>query len=455
MRKMHGWAVRAILFCAALAMIALGVTTASAQTFRGTILGTVTDTSGAAILNAKVTIRNVDTGIERSTETTADGGYLVPELPVGTYTVTIEQSGFQKSVTTGVRVDIAAERRVDASLKPGQISQQVIVEGETLPQVDTTSDTLGGTIENRQIEDLPINGRDYTKLLIMVPGAVGEPNGGGDSPGSYGLFSANGSRGRSNNYLLDGTDMNDGYRNLPAINQGGVFGVPGTILPEDSIAELSVLSNFQPEFGRNSGAVVNIVTKSGGNVVHGAAFEDFRNAVLNARNYFNTTDQPKDAFRNNQFGGAIGGPIIKDKAFFYFSYEGQREGMAITSINSVPELGDYSAAIADLGGNPGACTTTIIACIDNNAAVVNPVVKNLYDLCDSNGRCSGQNNVWPTSTQIGGPATNNLDSLIAKIDYNLNQSNQISGRYFFGNSHQSFPLGVGGGNNLPNTNTNA
>ena len=116
------------------------------------------------------------------------------------------------------------------------MSQQVIVEGETLPQVDATSDTLGGTIENRQIENLPINGRDYTKMFIMVPGAVGEPNGGGDSPGSYGLFSANGSRGRSNNYLLDGTDMNDGYRNLPAINQGGVFGVPGTILPEDSIS---------------------------------------------------------------------------------------------------------------------------------------------------------------------------------------------------------------------------
>jgi hypothetical protein len=325
MGKMPGFHIRVVLFCAALILTAVvAATPASAQTFRGTILGTVTDTSGAAVLNAKVSALNVDTGVERTTETNSEGSYLIPELPIGTYKVTISQSGFQTTVTNGVTVDVAAERRVDAVLKPGQVSQQVIVEGETLPQVDTTSDTLGGTIENRQIENLPINGRDYTKLLIMVPGAVGEPNGGGDSPGSYGLFSANGSRGRSNNYLLDGTDMNDGYRNLPAINQGGVFGVPGTILPEDSIAELSVLSNFQPEFGRNSGAVVNIVTKSGGNDVHGAVFEDFRNAVLNARNYFNTTDQPKDAFRNNQFGGAVGGPIVKDKAFFYLSYEGQR-----------------------------------------------------------------------------------------------------------------------------------
>src|SRR5580692_7472198 len=196
MGNLRGCGVRVVLFCAALILTAVGASPASAQTFRGTILGTVTDTSGAAVLNAKVTAHNVDTGVDRSTDTTADGGYLIPELAVGIYTVTVELSGFQKSVTTGVRVDIATDRRVDATLKPGQVSQQVIVEGETLPQVDATSDTLGGTIENRQIENLPINGRDYTKLLIMVPGAVGEPNGGGDSPGSYGLFSANGSRGR-------------------------------------------------------------------------------------------------------------------------------------------------------------------------------------------------------------------------------------------------------------------
>ncbi len=464
MGNLRGCGVRVVLFCAALILTAVGAIPASAQTFRGTILGTVTDTSGAAVLNAKVTAHNVDTGVDRSTDTTADGGYLIPELAVGIYTVTVELSGFQKSVTTGVRVDIAGERRVDATLKPGQVSQQIIVEGETLPQVDATSDTLGGTIENRQIEDLPINGRDYTKLLIMVPGAVGEPNGGGDSPGSYGLFSANGSRGRSNNYLLDGTDMNDGYRNLPAINQGGVFGVPGTILPEDSISELSVQSNFQAEYGRNSGAVVNVVTKSGGNNFHGAAFEDFRNSVLNARNFFNTTDQPKDAFRNNQFGGAVGGPIVKDKAFFYLSYEGQREGMAITSINTVPTLNDgvlgdqndYAQVIQSIGGNPSLCTTTVLNCIDGQApGVINPVIKNFYDLCNSNGHCSGGQNIWPLTSQIGGPATNNLDSVLAKIDYNWNQRNQISGRYFFGNSNQSFPLGVGGGNNLPNTNTNA
>ena len=202
-------------------------------------------------------------------------------------------------------------------------------------------------------------------MLIMVPGAAGEPNGGGDSPGSYGLFSANGSRGRANNFLLDGTDMNDGYRNLPAINQGGVFGTPGTVLPLDAVSELKVLSNFEAEYGRNSGAVVNIVTKSGTNDIHGTLFEDFRNKDSRMRATISTpTDLPKDAFRNNQYGGAVGGPIVTNKTFFFVAYEGQREGLAITSENVVPTLNstdpnavsnanDYAQAVVALpGGNP-------------------------------------------------------------------------------------------------------
>ncbi len=463
MKIARRWSLRSAFVCAALFAMLLGVTTSQAQTFRGTILGTVTDSTGAAVVGAHVTVHNVDTGVDRMTDTTTDGGYLMPELPVGNYNVTVEMKGFQKTATNGVLVSVAAERRVDAVLKPGEVSQQITVSGETLPVVETASDTLGGAFENHEIEELPINGRDYTKLLIMVPGTAGEPNGGGDSPGSYGLFSADGSRGRSNNYILDGTDMNDGYRNLPAINQGGVFGVPGTILPEDSIQELNVLTNFESEYGRNSGAVVSIVTRSGTNQLHGSVFEDFRNAVLNARNFFNAVGQPKDAFRNNQFGGSVGGPITKDKTFFYASYEGQREGMAITSLNSVPTLNDgvlgdpndYAQAITSLGGNPALCTSTVIACVQGNSAVVNPAILRLYNLCNTNGHCSGGTNVWPTTTAAGGLATNNLDSALIKIDHNLNANNQISGRYFFGNSHQSFPLGVGGGNNLPNTNTNA
>ena len=147
----------------------------------------------------------------------------------------------------------------------------------------------------------------------------------------------NGSRGRSNNFLLDGTDMNDGYRNDPAINEAGVFGDPATILPIDAVAELRVLSNYEPEYGRNSGAVVNIVTKSGTNNLHGSLLEYWRSGQLGARNFFNIDGTPKNSFLNNQFGGALGGPIVKDKTFFYLNYEGQRESGKQSGTACVPD----------------------------------------------------------------------------------------------------------------------
>src|SRR5437660_5815665 len=146
----------------------------------------------------------------------------------------------------------------------------------------------------------------------------------------------NGARGSSNNFLLDGTDMNDGYRNDPAINEAGVFGTPATILPIDAVAELRVLSNFEAEYGRNAGAVINIVTKSGTNDLHGSLIEYFRNSALDARNFFNFASQPKAGFHNNQFGGSLGGPIVKDKTLFFLNYEGQREKVGVVTLANVP-----------------------------------------------------------------------------------------------------------------------
>src|SRR5499427_2908614 len=198
-----------------LALILLVAVNLSAQTFRGTILGTVTDPSGAVVAGAKVTVKNTGTGLERATETSSDGSYSVPELPIGTYNVTVSQSGFQSFQATGVAVDVATERRVDAILKTGDVMTKVEVSGDLLPQVETTSAELGGTLTADTIESLPVNGRDYQKLIYLNPGIAGSPDQISDSPGSYGTFSMNGSRGRSNNFLLDGTDMNDGYRNDP------------------------------------------------------------------------------------------------------------------------------------------------------------------------------------------------------------------------------------------------
>src|SRR5580704_16080250 len=417
------------LVIAVIAVVLLGVAV-NAQTFRGTILGTVTDTSGAVVPGAKVTVRNVNTGLERSSPTSADGSYALPELPPGTYKVTISQSGFQTSVTNGVTVEAATERRVDAALKPGQVTEQVEVSSESLPLVESTSDTLGGVLTQETVKDLPINGRDYTKLIFLNPGVSGSPDQITDSPGSFGEFSMNGARGRSNNYLLDGTDMNDGYRNDPAINQAGVFGTPSTILPIDAVAEVRVISNFEPEYGRNAGAVVNIVTKSGTNAFHGTAAEYFRNDALDARNYFNPvknangTNNPKAPFHNNQYGGSLGGPIVKDKTFFFVDYEGQQEPVGVVTIAQVPT-----------GTGPGGALSP------NDAT--NPVIAKLL-----------ATNPWPApnlapgalfhsgTASVVSPSFNRLTSVIAKIDQNFNANNLLTGRYFFGDSVQSFPLAL-------------
>jgi hypothetical protein len=409
------------------------------QTFRGTILGSVTDPSGAFIAGATVKVRNVATGLERTTTTSADGSYAVPELPVGTYSVTVTQTGFETFVATAVTVDVATERRVDAALKTGAVSARVEVSAEDLPMVETTSNELGGVITAQTVENMPVNGRDYTKLIYLNPGVSGSPDQISDSPGSFGEFSMNGARGRSNNYLLDGTDMNDGYRNDPAINQAGVFGDPSTILPLDAVAEVNVLSNFEPEYGRNAGAVVNIVTKSGSNSIHGTAGEYFRNDALDARNYFNPSNLPKAPFHNNQYGASLGGPIVKDRTFFYADYEGQREPVSVVTNSNVPT-----------GTGPGGELSPILG-VDTS----NPVIANLL----ARHPWPAPNLSDPGPYQVGtasvvAPSYNYLTSFIAKIDHSINTNNNLTGRYFFGDSIQSFPLALtASGGQLPGFNT--
>ncbi len=418
------------------------------QTFRGTILGSVTDPSGAYVAGATVKVRNVATGLERTTVTSGDGSYSVPELPIGTYSVTVTQTGFQTAVTNNVEVDVATDRRVDAQLKTGQVTQTVEVSGGDLPQIETQSNDLGGVLTSKSVEDMPINGRDYTKLIFLNPGVAGSPDQITDSPGSFGEFSMNGARGRSNNYLLDGTDMNDGYRNDPAINQGGVFAVPSAILPIGAVDEMKVLSNFQPEYGRNAGAVVNIVTKSGSNKWHGELFEYFRNDALDARNYFNQVGEQRAPFHNNQFGGALGGPIVKDKTFFFMDYEGQRETVGTVTLACVPD--------------PTQVQNDINAIIASNGTV-SPVTKAMLKFwptpnipgapAANDSGCAATGPTIPNASLIT-PSYNNLSSVIGKIDHYFNTNNILTGRYFFGDSTQSFPLALtASGGQLPGFNT--
>jgi len=424
--------------------VLLSTTLLVGQTFRGTILGSVTDPSGAVVAGATVKVRNLGTGLERTTATSTDGSYAVPELPIGTYSVTVTQTGFKTFVATAVAVDVATERRVDAALETGEVSIRVEVSAEELPLVETTSNDLGGVITAQTVENMPVNGRDYTKLIFLNPGVAGSPDQITDSPGSFGEFSMNGARGRSNNYLLDGTDMNDGYRNDPAINQAGVFGTPSTILPIDAVAEVNVLSNFEPEYGRNSGAIVNIVTKSGANKVHGTAGEYFRNSALDARNFFNPVGTPKAPFHNNQYGASLGGPIIKDKTFFYIDYEGQQEPVGVVTIASVPtgNAADGSLLPSDSTDPSG----VIPALLARHPWPAPNLAK---------GTPPGQPTPpTPGTASVVSPSFNKLTSFIAKIDQNFNANNNLTGRYFFGDSVQSFPLALtASGGQLPGFNT--
>ncbi|HLJ26429.1 MAG TPA: TonB-dependent receptor [Candidatus Angelobacter sp.] len=401
----------------------------SAQTFRGGIQGTVTDSQGAVIPDADVTVSNPDTGLSRPTKSDAQGEYLVTELPIGTYQVTAKKAGFHDETVKSVKVEVSATSRVDFRLQL-PAAYEVLDVSAGAPLVDTVENNMGGTLEAEQFADLPVSGRDFTKLLVMVPGSGGDPSGVADSPGSFGLFSVNGNRGRSNNYLLDGTDMNDGYRNLPAINQGGVFGTPATILPIDALQEISIINSTEAEYGRNSGATVNIVTKSGTNRIHGSVYEYFRNNGLDARNFFNPVGTPQNVFHNNQYGVSLGGPIVKDKTFWFVAYEGQREGVGIPTVATVPTQADINQAIADNGG------------------VVNPVIAGLL-----------ARHPWPAPTLPDGTlitsdsARNRVDSLIGKIDQHVGKSDILTGRYYYGNSDQSFPLALVGGGILPGFNT--
>jgi len=428
--------VAILVLCLAIAVLFLAPI-ASAQTFRGAIQGTVLDSSGASVSGAQVTVTDTGTNLSRVVTAGEGGAYVFGELPLGTYKVTAAKAGFKTAVADGITVATATVQRVDLTLSPGEAKELVTVR-ESAALVDTIGDTQGGTLDSKQLADLPTNGRDFDKAILLVPGANADAAGITDSPGSFGTFSMNGNRGRSNNYLLDGTDMNDGYRNDPAINQAGVFGTPATLLPLDALAEIPVISGADAQFGRNAGAIVNIVTKSGTNELHGSVFEDFRNSAMDARNFFNTAGTPQNPFHNNSFGASVGGPIVKDRTFFFFAYEGERESGGISSLGHVPTQADIAAAqaspeLASLGGE--------------SPVIANLLARNPWPSpnipTDSNG-----NNLLATTL-----FSNRVDSLIGKIDQHFGKGDVLTGRYYFGDSYQSFPFAIVGGGVLPGYNT--
>jgi len=317
------------------AVILFAAPLANAQSTGGRIRGTVIDTSGAAIAAAKVTIINDATHATRDAEAGANGEYIFLEVPVGTYEVDAQSTGFKKYVRKGIVLNLNEVVNLDITLQVGSAVDTIEVTGAA-PLVDTTSTQLGAVVNERAVSQLPLAQRDAYQLLQLQPGVQSQLG----VDGVYGsdragVVSVNGGRGRDNNYTVNGGDGNDQFANLPAIQPS-----------PDAIAEFRVLTNtFDAEYGRNSGAVVNVVTKSGTNDFHGNAYDFFRNKDLNARGFF---DSQKLDYLQNQFGATLGGPIIKNKTFFFASFEGNRirKGTSSDTV-AVPTQaernGDFSA----------------------------------------------------------------------------------------------------------------
>src|ERR1700736_2143785 len=289
------------------------VISTKAQSTGGRIRGTVTDPSGGAVSGAKLQLTNEANGTQRDTVSGANGEYIFLEVPVGTYQLEISQQGFKKYSRKSLVVNLNEVLSLDVPLQLGGTSETVEVTGAP-PVVDTTSTQLGAVVNERSSTQLPLNQRDVYQLLQLQPGVQSQLGNdlfyGSDKAG---VVTVNGGRGRSNNYSVNGGDGNDLFANLPAIEPS-----------PDSIEEFRVISNsFDAEYGRNSGAVVNVITKSGTNSLHGSVYEFLRNDVLNAH-AFTFTPAPKPGFKQNQFGGTLGGPIKKDKTFIFGAYEGRR-----------------------------------------------------------------------------------------------------------------------------------
>jgi hypothetical protein len=346
----------------ALSLFLICSTLLTAQSTGGRILGRVADPSGAVLSGVKVTATNEATGASREAVTNDSGEYVLVSVQPATYSIAYELTGFKKNVEKGILVDVNQVVTVNATLQIGG-SQEVVEVTSEAAQVDTTSTQLGAVINDRSINELPLNSRDTYQFLQLQPGVQAQLGNGNGSLfyGSQdtGSVSVNGGRTRANNFSVNGGDANDQFVNSPTIQPS-----------PDSVEEFRVITNtFDAEYGRNSGSVVNVITKSGSNSLHGDIFEYFRNTVLDARNYF---DLGRPQWNQNQFGGTLGGPIKKDRTFFFVSYEGRRirEGLtsqAVSVPSGTPSLtaptGEFSGDFSGVGGfaNGGSISDSFVA----------------------------------------------------------------------------------------------
>lgn len=418
------------VFVIELFLLALGVVRLDAQAVGGTILGAVRDASGAAVVKAPVTVSSVDTGLTRTIYTDQAGEYTAPSLPPGVYTVIVEMPGFKKTSIGALQLGVDQKQRVDITLEIGAVAETVQVEGQS-PVVKSDSSELGETVTEQQIKDLPLNGRDFVQLTRVIPGVVrGIPGANIDGAGSLAWrasasFSANGQRTRDNNFLLDGVDNNETW-----LNSVVVF--PSV----DALEEFKVqTSTYSAEFGRSSGGVVNIQIKSGTNNFHGSLFEFLRNDKFDANDWFNDKfGRKKPPFRQNQFGGAFGGRIVRDRTFFFMDYQGGRIRQAQSYLSTVPSLamrtGDFSElkrVIYDpLSQSPFASNLIPEARWDTAAK---NIISQLYPSPNVAGQLSAATGQTINNFLRNPVQTRNDDQFDVKVDHTISSNNHFFIRY--------------------------
>jgi hypothetical protein len=382
-----------------------------AQTFRGAISGTLTDPSGAAIPDASIRLNSQATGLSRTTLTGGAGDFSFPDLPLGQYSLTVQKEGFQTLKMDALEAVVSKVTNVNLTLSVA--SQNAIVEVTAqAATLETTSTALVGVVGPRMVSDLPMNGRDFRQMLKLAPGV---------SPQSS---SVNGNRTSGNNYQIDGADNNDAFHNSTAVNQGGVSGIAGTLLPIEAIDQFAVQTNAGAEVGRNSGSSVNLVIKSGTNQFHGSAYYFNRNEFFASASPFQTPGAKARKIRNDQYGFSLGGPVIKNKTFFFLTGEAQKAIAGLSLLNTHPST----------------------AWVDNAKSVlarynvpVNQVSTNLLSIWPTRG-----NALPATANNFLATDQNDYDSYngIVKVDHNFNEANSLSVRYFGGTGKQAADIGI-------------
>ena len=429
----------------ALCVVALSLglaAAAAAQSVSGTILGAVTDSSGATVAGAKVTIVNEGTGLTRVLTADSNGEYTAPALPTGHYTITSEMTGFKTVAMSNIEVGVDQRVRINIKHEVGAMTESVSVTAET-PLIQTASSELGTTVGSSQIEALPLNGRNFVSLTRSIPGVLrGIPGANVDGAGSLAWrasasFSANGMRARDNNYMLDGVDNNETW--LQSV----------VIFPSvDALDEFKLqTSTYSAEFGRSLGGVVNLQIKSGTNNLHGSGFEFHRNDAFDANNFFNNrAGRAKPEFKQNQFGGTIGGPVFKDKTFFFADYQGHREALGHVFLSTVPSMAMRAGNFSELNREIYDSTTgqpfpgKVIP--DGR---IDPVARNILTQLypEPNTPGTRQANGQTIDNYLINPIKNREDNQFdVKVDHSLTTSNRFFTRYSFQKTHRIQPASL-------------